>query len=63
MPNDTVSEIETQRAALDRIVAHVEALPQAHQARAWQQVRVWAAQELARRIVARQWPPANDLDA
>ena len=52
-----------QRAALDRIVAQVEALPQAYQARAWQQVRAWAAQELAKRIIAKQWPAANDTGA
>jgi|RhiMethySRZTD1v2_1073278.scaffolds.fasta_scaffold448864_2 hypothetical protein len=54
---------EAQQAALDRIVASVEALPPAYRDRAWAQVRAWAAQELARRIVARQWPAANDLDA
>jgi hypothetical protein len=54
---------EAQRTALANIEAYILAQPIARQAWTRQQVRAWAVQELARRIIAKRWPPINVVEA
>ena len=58
-----IDATESQRAALARIEAHILAQPIARQAAMREAMRRWALQELARRIIAKQWPPANEVEA